>query len=609
MRDPRSAAREVPMDSVRSPRGYRTVGVVVLLTAMLPFLTSCGIPTGGAAETVEQAPSGVGPGNTDFDEEFEPNEDIEETVRYFLRASAGDSGSRDERLRHFTGDVNLEFSDSAEGLRLLEIDDVEVNQADDLLSGDAVVTGHVQGTYLPDGQVRMSSTPVEYEETFRLSRSSLTDPWSIIDAPSQVALTYFEFRRNYQSTSIYFLAPGEDRRLVPDLRWIYSNLDEEREHLTRLEWLVGGPSDWSNQSTRTAIPSGATPLDIDTDMPGEDLRVELEASASGDWDVESAEYMAAQIAWTLNMDASAELELVIDGTSRVDSPMSTWDHWNAIPPSSEPRDSYVVREGEVWELDLSTDRAHDSGDDEVWSDLEVGGIGQVEVGPDGHVAVIAADGNQLLVGEESEAFEEISGLPDGELSDLTWLSSSSFMVLSGNQVVHIEFGNDETTVQELPIPATDSITDLSVSPDGHRLAFIEDESAFVATLARDADGNHQIGEPRRVGLELEDVHDLVWSREYALMLVAESNDSDEWLFEVTIDNAISSEQSGTASFPMAQSIAAAPADPRDQLQSRGEPTVVVIGGNVYRVHSQNLEQIHNDQGEPLDGQAPFIGFP
>ncbi|QSB05953.1 LpqB family beta-propeller domain-containing protein [Natronoglycomyces albus] len=584
----------------------RALAAIALVTAMLPLLTSCGIPTGSGAQAVEPAPTGVGSGNDRTDEEYQPTDDIAETVRYFLRASAGDSGSRDERLHVFTGDLNLPYSELSEGLRLVEIDDVDVTQDDDLLSGEAVVTGDVLGTYLLDGQVRMMSTPGDYEETFALSRSSLTEPWTITDAPSQVALTYFEFRRNYRAAPLYFLGPGNERLLVPDLRWIYSNLPEQRDHLTRLEWLLAGPSDWSRQSTRTAIPSGATLQNLDTDLPGDNVAVELEASASGDWDVETAEFMAAQIAWTLNMTHNAELELSIDGTVRVNSQKATWDHWNSIPADGDAgRTSYAVRDDEVWQLDLSRERSHRLSNVEPWANMDIGGITQVSVGADGRVAVIGDNGRNLYTGSDTDSFSAVD-LDLSGFEDVAWLSSRTLLVLADGAVVHIELGRDEASMQELPLATSEELTGLVVAPDGHRIAFVAGDRAFVATLARDADGNHQIGEPRRIGLNLTGVQNVVWSREYSLMVIGESASSVEWLFEVSIDNAQMETQSGTSSFPRANDIASAPADPRDRLQSRGEPTVVVIGGNLYRVHSQNLEQINTDQGEPLQGTAPFV---
>lgn len=553
-------------------------------------LTACGIPAGKAPEVIGDAPSDFDQSSGTNADPFAPTTNAEETVQNYLKAAAGEPDGRNDRLHAFTVDSEQSFSDPSAGLDLLASVDV-TTLTDDFDAATVKVTGSVVGTYLPDGSVRMHSAPRDYDESFALERESLQDIWKIGSLPTQVMLDYNQFSSDYGRAPLYFQA-GMTELLVPDLRWIYNDLDGESNRRQRLDWLVQGPSDFVAFSARNAIPEGTT-----AKSSIEDGAVRIDLSRGETVDADTVNAIAAQIAWTLGLDG--EFVLAIDGEVLVSGSLRDWRNWNAIPDSLRDQENgYFIADETVWELTGEMQVTSVSAE-HAWVGFSVEGLRQVAVGPAGKIAAIVQNGggDVLQVGASGTSMRDVGGGLSGDLSDPQWLGSRTVVVIDDGVPTTID--SSSGSVQTLAVGT--EVTAMAIAADGRRLAFIEDEVAWVAPISVDADGNIQAGEPRRIGLDIANVTDLAWSSENYLWVAGQRG--DEKLFLVAIDNSRIEIQGGIGGVTIDQ-IAASPADPVESSLNSGQPVLVVSDSTLYRVFSNGPDAV-DDEGQLVQASFPF----
>lgn len=555
-------------------------------------LTACGIPTGRGPDVIGDAP-------TDFDESsgvnpqsYGPTEDAQDTVLNFYKAAAGDPASRDDRLHRFTAGGDEQFSVPSEGMLLVDNLDLTLSDPGDIYAATVTVTGSVVGSYLEDGSVRMQSTAGEYNETFTLQREAVGEVWEVHAPPMQVVLDYDYFTAAYEEAPLYFQA-GQAELLVPDLRWVYSELNGEVRRRLLLEWLVLGPSDFAGQSARNAMPTGTTG---ETDEV--DGTVQVDLTSGEEIDDAAADAIAAEVAWSLGLDE--RFVLTANGEERASGRLMDWRGWNAIPvPSDLPETAYFIAEATVWEY-TSGGQVTTTAAGHPWVGFTAEGLRQVAIGPNDQIAAIVAGsgGDSLQTGAATGAISPVADVA-GALADPQWLDESTVIVIDDGvpTAVGTRAGG---SIQKLG--AGGAVTALALSADGRRLAYVEDGIAWVVPLRLDADGNITVGEPKQIGIGIEDVSDVAWSSENFLWVATRTDDNK--LYNVAIDNSRIVPQEGTEAFPPITQIAANPADPVDASVPRGEPVIIVADSTLYRVFTNGPDAVRNGE-TAVAGSAPF----
>ncbi|HEX2145053.1 MAG TPA: LpqB family beta-propeller domain-containing protein [Glycomyces sp.] len=554
-------------------------------------LASCGIPTGKAPEVIDDAPTDFDSSSGAAPETFAPTTDAEETVENFLKAVSGDPASRDDRLNIFTANGDAQYSEPGDGIRLIAGLEAAVRDTGDLETATVNVTGSVVGTYLQDGLVRMNPTPAEYDETFTLQREGFQDSWLMTSLPLQAALDYDYFREVYVQAPMYFQA-GQAQLLVPDLRWIYRELEVETRRRLLLDWLILGPSDFASQSASTAIPPGTT-----TKTSTEDgvVQIELLLGTTVE-DDDARDAIAAQVAWSLGLDG--EFVLSADGATLAEGTLTDWRRWNAIPEAL-PETAYFIADDTVWEY-AGDQQVTQTSPDHSWVGFSADGLQQVAVGPGDRIAAITTgpDGEVLQTGTSAAVMRAVTGL-SGNLTDPQWLDDDTVIVVDGGVPTAVM---PEPAGTQALAAAGDQVTAMALAADGRRLAYVQDGLAWVAPLGLDTDGNISVGEPRQLGLGIENATDVAWSSENSLWVVGDRN--DDQLFRVAIDNSRIEPQKGTGAFPQISQIAANPADPVESNSDRGEPVIIVANSTLYRLFTDGPDEVRNGD-EPVAGTAPF----
>jgi hypothetical protein len=569
----------------------RTSLAAALAVGTAWLAAACGIPTGRDPEVIGEAPTDFGESSGTSAERFEPTAEAEVTVANFLKAAAGDPAGRDDRLNLFTASGAEQFSAAGDGIRLLDGIDISFGEGNSVESAIVTVTGSVVGNYyLDDGSVRMNSTPSTYEETFTLQRDGgLQDPWEIATLPLQVVLDYDQFLTSYTEAPLYFRA-GDSQLLVPDLRWIYDDLEADVGRRILLDWLLQGPSDFTSQSARSAIPD-----DSDGEVAPQDDTVQIDLTLSEPIDDTAVQQaMAAQIAWTLGLGEG--FVLTADGETIAEGALEDWRSWNAIP-ADLPQTAYFIAEERVWEYTGSevttTSREH------PWVGFTAEGLREVAIGPADQLAAVVAGagGDVLQVGPTNDALGAVPGLGTS-LADPQWHPESAVLVVSDGVPTVV---NPNTRAVVHSLTSGEAVTAMALSADGRRLAYVEGGHVWVAPLTVDADGKIQAGEPERIGYGIEEVTDVAWSSENYLWVAGKRD--DDTLFQVALDNSRTDVQAGTAGLVFSQ-IGANPADPVESIVNRGEPVLAVANATLYRVHSSGPEGVRNGN-VAVGGTAPF----
>ncbi|MCD0446758.1 hypothetical protein LO763_24365 [Glycomyces sp. A-F 0318] len=570
----------------------RTSLAAVLALGVTWAASACGIPSGKAPEVIGDAPSDFDQSSGTSAEVYGPTDKPEETVQNYLKAAAGDPDGRNDRLNAFTVGGEQEFSDPSTGLDLLAGAHVAIDSNAGVGSATVKVTGSVVGTYLSNGSVRMNSAPRDYDESFTLQRESLQDNWKITVPPNQAMLDYSYFTTAYEEVPLYFQA-GQRDLLVPDLRWIFADLDPEIDRRLRLGWLLLGPSEFVSVAARNAVPEGTAGRVGDED--GE-VGIELTTALGDAVDEDTSRAIAAQVAWSLGLDS--DFTLTVDGGEAFHGSLDNWRAWNAIPASDALSETgYFIAEDTVWEY-TSNEEVTTASADHTWVGFTLAGLRQVAVGVDGRIAAVVqgAGTDTLQVGTRDDAMQVMAQL-SGSLADPQWLSDTTVMVIDDGTPTAV----DTRTGAVQTLEVGDAVTSLALAADGRRLAFVEDGLAWIAPLSVNADGNLQAGEPKPIGLDITDVTDVAWSSENYLWVAGVRG--DDRLLMVAVDNSRTEVQDWTLGLDIAQ-VAANPADPVESSLNRGEPVLVVANATLYRVHFSGPVEVENGN-HAVAATAPF----
>lgn len=237
------------------------------------------------------------------------------------------------------------------------------------------------------------------------------------------------------------------------------------------------------------------------------------------------------------------------------------------------------------------------------------------------VAVVAEDDGQRLMqgaptGEESGGEESgmsaIEGFSADELSDPQWLDRNRLLVLADGvlTVVDVESGDSQTVSGGADGGAMSAI---ALAPDGRRLAFVADDRAWNAPLSV-TDDKVQLGMHHPVGIDVRDVADVGWSQETRLLVIGDQPGADEWLWEISVDNAFQAPVADAAhNVPKASSLAVR-CNPPKRSDTVGQPAVVASpGGGVFRVFSSDTIELLEHETDDVDdenveavGTAPFV---
>lgn len=313
--------------------------------------------------------------------------------------------------------------------------------------------------------------------TFFLTQNK-AGQWRIgTPVPAGLFIPETDFARLFPSRPLYFL-DSTGTRLVPDLR--YSALAEPSLESFLLAQLVAGPRPELKNAVASFVPAPTGSQRV-TVTPGSPTVVQVPGAAA--LDARTRTRLAAQLSYTLRSNSFlSELQLR-DGNQPVDIPgtdntfdpgdfaqFATVSDTAVVTPTYLHAGAVVDATGKPLSGPLGSGQFDSAVFDGVGSRTMVAATS----GPPGPTGV-----RQLLVGT-SAGVQPVAGVPAGPLSQPAWApigtttDADEVWVATGGQLWRVEPGKTPTQVAAAGRngPLTGTITGLSFSPEGTRLALV-----------------------------------------------------------------------------------------------------------------------------------------
>lgn len=586
-----------PRRDTAAPREPRLL--LLAATAMLA-LTGCGVPGSGPATRLDKVEQDGAGGDAADEEALEPSTKEIITVRNFLGAAAGDVNGRDKRLAKFfeSGDKQ-KWSQPSEGLQLVRIAPGGVESADDgdSYSAQVTVTGDIVGVYGQNGQVRPWSGDDEFKQTYELAREGARDVWHLTEAPRQVYLSDDHFANAYRMSPLYFPASSDQSgTLVPDARWLPKELiDSEARFNQLVDWLLGGPSDRISSTVSSAFPDGTSrEKPVVSSGDGEKVTVDISADSASQ-PAKDHRTMGAQLAWTMGLTGDETLTLSVDGQDRLTADVGEWSSRLRTPEEDPDAESlaYYIHEDAVV--------ADEPG--AAFAGVEAAGLRQAAISPDGErIAAIAGGGKQrLLVGSGGE-LDRVKSFSSPLLADPQWLDDDTILLIDRGDPVTVDI--DTGKRRELSIEeGAGEVSDLALSPDARRVAYIAGGRAWLSTVLPDEDANLKLGDPEAVAEEVSDIRDVDWSRETHLLMIGSVPDEKAWLWEASIDGAYLSPFEASEDVPRADALSVRCKPAVKNEDSPGAPILLEIEGIINWLYTE-ISPVQIDEADAT-GASPF----
>ncbi|MGN9912070.1 LpqB family beta-propeller domain-containing protein [Phytohabitans sp. LJ34] len=412
--------------------------------------------------------------------------------------------------------------------------------------------GSVDPAVLPAGQ---------HTYTFYIGGTEGKTDWFVTKPPQDLLLSTEALRDYYLQRTIYFW--NKDRTaLVPDNRYMPSELEEGQQPTEIVRWLTTGPSAWIKQSV--------SPLNLGSQgnqnvpYPSERLEVGLNAEAAEQpmpamKDVDVLDQLGKQLMWSLRPYLSAGLELRVEGQGpRTFEPDAAFfavnpAHRRSNAPGQEAvPQRFALYQGKIYRLKGSAGGGTDPLpqlllEQGVNEGLDSATLAQ-ETGDDGvqtAAALVSRQGQQfrLRVGDGTNPFTKSGPYAEMSRPVLLKMPMDAGLVVINKRLYR--FTLDGGVLEQVPVAKLDgTITDVAAAPDGRRIALVAGGKVYVAGLAR----GRQIelaSEARVVPTRVRDATAVDWGEE-TWLVVAGTVDLKPAVWHVTADGAIENQHTEDA---------------------------------------------------------------
>ncbi len=389
-------------------------------------------------------------------------------------------------------------------------------------------SGPVQAAFNATGQYVSAKDQVQKAAAYAFQLVQVNGQWRISNPPDYRIIPAWEFQLVYKAQDLYYFDPA-DHVLVPDSVFVPLGTSPAQQARTLVTALTNDPqTPWLQQGVaHTRFPRGTTVLGVTVDGPAATVNLGGTAMVKASW--KQREQVSAQLIWTLagsqaSPSAIQSVELEIDGTPftpssslcDVDQSQSAFQKLSAFecydPYRSAPTSFSYVEQGQAWLRCGSEKQAQQGaigpvlplvGRDGVLTGPQcpAGGFVQTNstaappaqaaslpamsmlaISPDGKdVAFVSSDHDALYIGTLSKHVVQFPRAPRWAAPDITaisWDQSDNLWVVEGGGVYMVSADGKPTAVTG----AGGTVTDLSVAPDGVRVALIVQGAAGGSQL-------------------------------------------------------------------------------------------------------------------------------
>jgi hypothetical protein len=420
------------------------------------------------------------------------------------------------------------------------------------------------------GPATLSTT----DYTFEIGGAEGKSGWFVTKPPPDVLLSTDALSAYYIPRTIYFWS-ADRTTLVPDNRYMPSEVDEGQQPTEIVRWLTSGPSAWIGQVVSWLNDESKGNQNVP--YPSDRLEVGLNAEAAEQpapgANVDMLDQLGKQLMWSLRPYLRRDLQLRVDGQSpRTFTPDDAFYAANAAHRSASPpgkaavaSQRFALYQGKIHRLKGS---AGDGAEplpqllleQGVNQGLDSAALAQetAEEGVHTAAALVTRHGQQfqLRVGDGSRPFT--TSKPYAEMGRPILLKApmNAGLVVINKRLY--QFTLDGGEPEPVPVPELDGkITYVGAAPDGRRAAVVAGGKVYVVGLQRGK--KIEAMPPRLMPTRVRDATALDWSDETQL-IVAGTVDAKPVLWHASLDGAIETEHTPDVGGTV-KHLVAYPADP------------------------------------------------
>ncbi|SNS92488.1 hypothetical protein SAMN05421812_102380 [Asanoa hainanensis] len=511
----------------------RRIGALVVAAGLAAGLVAgCGIPDHTDVQVDQAGPRAGSDQQPTIPQPAKRTEAStpKEFVRNFLAAAAGEfdpGGPTSQRLQDYVaGDATRNFSlkDEVTVVRVGEItvadDNVHVHVAVDqigILNSAGVI-------------LAPTSTATGYDLQIR-AESGSGGGWRVVKAPSEVLLDVEALKSYYTEQTVYFW--NTDRTaLVPDLRWLPSEVPLSRVPTELLAMIEGGPSPWL-AGVAVGLPKDSKLL-INAPIVNGQLTMNWSPTAvSND---SGGDYLARQVAWTVSELGTQSLQLKINGQlkGKYDSVRELIDR-TPYPIAPEAH-AYAVLDHKIGALGLPAGTpAPVPLTDAVNKDVQWAAFNRTSGGMDAAVVTVGPE-LRLGSGVGGSPVEALTLVPGVKPTAApVWLPRSRTGLVPTEKGLY-RFGPDHKA-DPAPIKGLKDVTAVAAALDGQRIAVIANGKLYVVPVSVMQDGELVFGDARLLDPQLESVTAVAWSGETAVSVGGKDGADRMSIVDVSVDGA------------------------------------------------------------------------
>ena len=511
------------------------------------------------------------------------------------------------------------------------------------------VEGPVQASFNGSGQYYVSAlSQGQSAGAWNFNLIKVNGQWRITNPPNYRMLPSSAFSLFYKAQDLYFFDP-QDQVLVPDS--VFVPLGATVSQL--IDNMVGGlaqdpKTPWLAGATDTELPDNTKVAQVTTD--GATVTVNLSGNVAKA-DPKQLQLFAAQLVWTLTGASISPLTiqsvvLELNGQpwtprsapcsdGRTPVPQQTKAAYQCFDPyPSSPTSFYYIDRGQSWARcgseslglqgyigsvvpvvgrtgALTPASCTGGAVHEAYTGLPtlqpptLPATSMAAVSPDGkYLAIVSAANGDVYVGSLSgpaSSFLTKPRLTGGGVTALSWDRNDDLWVAQNGDISMLP----PTGKSAVPVAFDGSVSDLSVAPDGIRIAFVAQfaggpsPGVYLAAIGGGAPSSGQLGSASThlsirtyasIGTNLDHPTSLAWYDADDLIVLNNGGSNGSALSEVPVDG------------QQAQPLQVTPPDVTS-ITADGPANVLVAGlsGNNLAV-STSLEGPWYQLGEP--GQAP-----
>jgi hypothetical protein len=587
---------------VRAARGVLAGAVLAAL-----LLGGCGIPDNSDVLAVAPGPStGTSTGNdrTPTRNNREDTQELGTFLRFYLEAAAGDPAGAVNRVKQFlspTAAAGFKAGVDVRVIRLPEDPLINPGSADISFKAQQVGVLNANGILTPSADAAVTTYTITVQSDVGGGRGLF-----VTKPPPGLLISEDALGRFYQRRTVYFWNT-EHTSLVPDVRYMPSNVPLEQQPNEIIQWLVHGPS--------PLIRDAVDPLPDDTAAVGnvpavsnEKLLIALTGEAVPPDDRTALDRLRRQLMWSLRPNLPKVLELRVGNNSPVSYDSTDYLTSNASYQLADDPERFVVYEGQVRRLARSAYAREPVPVLRPEANRNVRAAAFSTTNAWTYAAVVVNEGSKVSL--------RVGGARTGDQADLrrvalsgdigrpVWTvtpdqpdDTATGLVVANDQLY--SFTAAGGAVRRVVWPEGGGrITTVAVAPDGHRAALIVDGRLYVAALVAGGDGP-QLGTPQLVRTPMRTHTAVDWSSEGWLVIGGVRAETGRVaIMDVTTDGAQLTERLSDLGSVSVSYLTAYPASPEDGRQV-SDSVLYVARGAAYEALTDPTPLSAADLAEPV----------